>query len=94
VIRCFFGTLSPFEILVAIVAFLTAAHTLCTIIAKPKLKIFCTDSIGVVISPHEPTDRFHLGCNLINSTSKVGTLHYLECLVVDPSGQDRLFQWN
>ena len=90
----FFGNLSPFQVIVSCIALLTGAHTLYTLLAKPRLKIFLADSIGLVVPPSEVTNRFHLGCNLVNPTAKVGTLHRLEAEVYDPQGDSRVFQWN
>lgn len=63
----FFGDLSPFQVTVSVLAFLTAAHTLYTILAKAKLKMFLTDSIGMVVPPHHVAEKFHIGCNLITT---------------------------
>src|SRR5207247_7534434 len=88
----FFGNLSPFQVIVSCIAILTGAHTLYTLLAKPRLKIFLTDSVGLVVPPSEVTNKFHLGCNLVNPTAKVGVLHRLEAEVYDPQGDSRIFQ--
>lgn len=90
----FFGDLGPFQIVVSVVAFLTGAHTLCTVLARAKIKVFLADSVGLVVSPYQITAKFHLGCNLVNPSAKVGALHRLETIVVDPHRRERIFQWN
>jgi hypothetical protein len=93
----FFGDLSPFQVLVSfgtIIAFLNGAYTLWTVLAKAKLKIFLTDSIGVVIPPRHVAEKFHIGCNLLNPSAKVAALHHLEATVLDPKKQKRRFLWN
>jgi hypothetical protein len=93
----FFGDLSPFQVIVSagtIVAFLNGAYTLWTILARAKLKIFLTDSIGIVIPPRHPAEKFHVGCNFINPSAKVGAVHHLEATVLDPEKRKRRFEWN
>ena len=90
----FFGELSPFQVIVSVVAFLAAAHTFYPHLAKPKLKMFLADSIGMVVPPQDVANRFHIGCNFINPSPKVSALHRLEATVVDPRNQTRQFQWN
>lgn len=90
----FFGDLSPFLVIVSLVALINGGYTLYTYMAKPKLNIFFADSIGLVVPPHEVADKFHLGCNLVNPTAKVGVLHRLEAIVLDPHRCSRHFQWN
>jgi hypothetical protein len=93
----FFGDLSPFQVIVSsgtIVAFLNGAYTLWTVLARAKLKIFLTDSIGIVIPPRHVAEKFHVGCNFINPSAKVGALHHLEATVLDPENRKRRFEWN
>ena len=97
-IDCFYADFSLFQIIVAIVAFLgmtvalmNGGYTIYKIFERPKLRIYLTDSIGIVISPREVSQKFHLGCNVINQTSKVGVLHHLESTVIDPNGKKHLF---
>ena len=83
----FLSDLSPFQVLVSsgtIVAFLNGAYTLWTVLAKAKLKIFLTDSIGIVIPPRNVAEKFHVGCNFINPSAKVGALHHLEACFLYP----------
>jgi hypothetical protein len=64
-------------------------------LARPKIRLFLGDSINIVFPPRpQIADRFHIGCNFINSRGKVGALHHLETVVVDPSKQERRFEWN
>ena len=79
--HAFFGDLSPFQIIVAAIALLTGAHTLLQLSAKAKLKLFLSDSIGLVIPPQEVAEKFHIGCNIVNSRGKIGALHHLEAAV-------------
>jgi len=93
----FLSNLSPFQVLVSsgtIVAFLNGAYTLWTVLAKAKLKIFLTDSIGIVIPSRNVAEKFHVGCNFINPSAKVGALHHLEVTVLDPEKRKRRFEWN
>lgn len=90
----FFGDLSPFQVIISCIALLTGAHALYTLLAKPRLKFFLTDSIGLVVTPNEVTNKFHLGCNFVNPTAKISALHRLEAEIYDPQGSSRSFQWN
>jgi hypothetical protein len=90
----FFGELSPFQIIVAAIALLTGAHTLWTLLPWAKLKLLVADSIGVVIPPQQPAEKFHIGCNFINSRYKLGALHHLEAIVVTPLKETWHFNWN
>jgi hypothetical protein len=76
------------------VALVNGAYTAWTIFAKAKIRVFVGDSVSIVIPPHEVADRFHLGCNFVNSRAKVGAVHHLEATVLDPQQQKRRFQWN
>jgi hypothetical protein len=76
------------------VGLVNGLFTAWTYFAKPKIRLFLGDSVNMVIPPREISDRFHLGCNFINSRAKVGAVHHLEATVLDPNGQKRRFQWN
>ena len=82
----FFGDLSPFQIIVAAVAFLNGAYILLQLLERAKLKLFVSDSIGLVIPPQQVAEKFHIGCNIVNSRSKIGALHHLEAIIVTPKG--------
>jgi hypothetical protein len=90
----FFGDLSPFQVIVSVVAFLTGGYSLCTVLAKPKLKIFLSHSIGMIIHPRRVTEKFQVSCNVINVRQKVGALHRLEAKVRDPLRHEWSFEWN
>ncbi|MDP2604300.1 MAG: hypothetical protein Q8S00_17205 [Deltaproteobacteria bacterium] len=76
------------------VGLLNGAYTLSTLLAPAKIKLFLGDSINIVIPPKEVADRFHIGCNFVNSRAKVGAVHHLEAIVVDPQKQKWRFRWN
>lgn len=78
----------------SLVGLVNGIYTAWTIFAKPKIRLFVGDSINMVIPPRAMADRFHLGCNFINSRAKVGAVHHLEAVVVDPDSNQRRFQWN
>lgn len=78
----FFGTLSPFDVIVAFVAIVTGVYTFCkSFFESPKISLYPADTIGLVISPNGLISAFHLACNLVNSSAKTGTLHHLEIYI-------------
>src|SRR3989304_3135718 len=78
----------------SLVGLVSGVYTAWTILAKPKIRILLGDSINIVIPPQEVADRFHIGCNFVNSRAKVGAVHHLEAIVVDPQKQKWRFRWN
>ncbi len=99
----FFGELSPFEIIVSVIAIFTGVYTFFwPFIEKPKLKIFTGDRMNLVISNSSKTltenifaiTKFHIGCNLVNPTNKVAVLHHLEAEVVNNQGVSFVYTWN
>ncbi len=91
----FFGTLSPFEIIVALVAFITGGYTFYkSFLEGPKLSIYPADSLGLVALPDRKASSFNLLCNIVNKGSKVGTLHHLETEMISPNGNRYTFVWS
>lgn len=96
--RClaeFFGDLSPFQIIVSAVAFLTGIYTLYkSFLEKAKISMYPGDAVRIVVSPDGRVSNFHLMCNLINKSTKVGTVHRLEVRVSGPQHTTNSFIWN
>jgi hypothetical protein len=91
----FFGNLSPFQIIVSVVALLTAGYTCYkSWIEKAKISMYPGDAVRVVNSADGSFSNFHLMCNLINKTTKVGTVHRLEVRVSGPQNITCNFVWN
>ena len=93
----FFGDLSTFQIIVsalaAFAAFLSLPTFYKTFIERVKLSLYPGDAVRIVLSPDGDTSAFHLMCNLINKTTKAGTVHRLEVRVSDPQKATRNFVW-
>ena len=98
----FFGNLSPFQIIVAIVAFGAAIYSLITgsysfhktWIERAKISIYLGDALRISLSRDRHTPDFYLMCNLVNITPKVGTIHRFEAQISDPDGKPCNFVWN
>jgi hypothetical protein len=91
-----FGKLSPFEIFVSIVALATGAYTIYkNFCERAKLKIYTGDAIRLVFSNKSvAATRFHLMCNFVNKSTKVGIIHRLEAKVKGPQKNSLNFVWN
>jgi hypothetical protein len=79
----------------SLVGLVNGIYTAWMALARPKIRLFIGDSINIVFPPHPQTaERFQVGCNFINSRGKVGALHHLEAIVVNPRKDRRRFEWN
>jgi hypothetical protein len=91
----FFGDLSPFQIIVSIVAFGTAGYTFYkSWIERVKISIYPGDAVRVMNTPDGSISRLNLMFNLINKTAKVGMVHRLEVRVSGPQKNPCNFVWN
>ena len=91
----FFGNLSPFEIIVSIVALATGAYTFYkSFVERAKLKLYPGDQVGLVASSGEPCHKFHLRCNLVNGSTKMATVHRMESRIRDPHGKETTYIWH
>lgn len=90
----FFGDLSPFQIFVSAVALLTGIYTLYkSFLEKPKISLYPGDAVRIVVYPDGRASAFHLMCNLVNKTIKVGTVHRLEVRVLGPQRTTCNYIW-
>ena len=84
----FFGDLSPFQVVVAAVAFATGLYTFYkSFLERARIRLFSADRVGFVISKDGGTTNIHLGINIVNEAIKTGTVHKLEVLVRPPQGE-------
>lgn len=91
----FFGELSPFEVIVAIVAFGTGIYTFYkSFFERAKICVFPGDQIRFVIYSNGPSSKFQLLCNIVNESVKVGTVHRLESILRSPANSIHEFVWN
>lgn len=58
-----------------------------------KVEVYPADSIGFVLSSTGYVSKFHLRCNFVNKTSKLGVVHRLEVEVRNPDNQIYKFPW-
>jgi hypothetical protein len=90
----FFGNQSPFQIIVAILAFGTALYTFYkSFIERAKLSLYPGDRLGLVILAGGCW-RFHLRASLVNHAVKTDTLHRLEARITTPTGTNHLYLWH
>lgn len=91
----FFGDLSPFQIIVSFVALITGAYTFYkSFIERAKLALYPGDQIGLVVSQRQACHKFHLRCNLVNSSTKMATVHRLEGRIRSPHGAESTYTWH
>jgi hypothetical protein len=91
----FFGNQSPFEIIVAIVAFATALYTFYkSFVERAKLFLYPGDRLGLIVSAGGGCWKFHLRASLVNHAVKTGTLHRLEAEIKTPTGNTHLYLWH
>jgi hypothetical protein len=64
------------------------------LIRRQKFEIYPGDAVRFVKSADGSFAGFHLMCNLINKTTKVGTVHRLEVRVLGPQNTTCNFVWN
>lgn len=90
----FFGDKSPFDIIVAIVAFATALYTFYkSFLERARLSLFPGDRVGLVLSANGGCRKLHLRSSLVNHAVKTGTLHRLEARLTTPSGASHSYEW-
>jgi len=90
----FFGHMSPFDLIVAIVAVVTAVYTFYkSFIEKARLALYPADRLNLVIGSGGGSRWINLHANLVNHAVKTGVLHRLEATMIDPSGATFLYHW-
>ncbi|MGD0663305.1 MAG: hypothetical protein ABSD38_35115 [Syntrophorhabdales bacterium] len=90
----FFGNLSPFQIIVSAVALLTGAYTFYkSFLERAKISMYPGDAVRIVKPANQNDLYFHLMCNLVNGSTKVGTVHRLEVEVTGPQKTFCAFTW-
>ena len=90
----FFGEQSPFEVIVAIVAFVTAVYTFYkAFLERARIHLFPGDRVGLVLSANGGCTTFHLRGTLVNHAVKAGTLHRLEACITTPSNASHFYEW-
>ncbi len=91
----FFGNLSPFQVVVSVVALATGAYTFYkSFLQRAKLSLFPGDAVRLVILKSGSVSAFNLMCNIVNTSMKTATLHRLEAEVVTPSREEYRFAWS
>lgn len=91
----FFGEQSPFQIIVAVVAFITAVYTFYkSFFERANIRLFPGDRVGLVLSAGGGCTKFHLRGSLINHAVKAGTLHRLEACITTPANVRHRYEWN
>jgi len=91
----FFGDQSPFQIIVAVVAFTTAAYTFYkSFLEGARIRLFPGDRVGLVLSANGGCTKFHLRGSLANHAVKTGTLHRLEAQITTPAAVIHSYEWN
>ena len=89
----FLGDQSPFQIIVAIVAFVTATYTFYkSFLERARLRLYLGDRVGLVLSA-QGGRNFHMRGSLVNHAVKTGTLHRLEARLTTPAGVSHLYVW-
>ncbi|MDR4494794.1 MAG: hypothetical protein R3B74_10265 [Nitrospirales bacterium] len=90
----FIGDKSPFDIIVAIVAFSTALYTFYkSFLERARLSLFPGDRVGLVLSTNGGCRKLHVRGSLVNHAVKTGTLHRLEARLTTPSGTSHQYEW-
>jgi hypothetical protein len=98
----FFGEMSRFQILVAIV---TALLTIATIllsgytiyknfIERAKVAVFPGDAVRIIFFVPQNPQQMNLMLNLVNKGTKPGIVHRMELIITDPTGQLFHLSWN
>ncbi len=90
----FFGEQSPFQTIVAIVAFATGGYTFYkSFLERADIAAFPGDGITLVISHGGDCRKFQLRANLVNRSVKMGTLNRLEAEITTPTDIKHAYQW-
>ena len=91
----FFGDQSPFQIIVAVVAFATAVYTFYkSFLERARIRLVPGDRVGLVLSATGGCTTFHLRCSIVNHAVKTGTLHRLEARITTPAAVSHFYEWN
>jgi hypothetical protein len=91
----FFGELSPFQIIISAVALITGIYTFYkNFLERSKIHLYPGDAVRIVVSQDCGASKMHLMCNLINNSTKVGTVHRLEVRVTNSQKVTYEFTWN
>jgi len=64
------------------------------LVRRQRFEIYPGDAVRLVVSSDGSFAGFHLMCNLVNKTTKAGTLHRLEVRVSGPQNIAFNFVWN
>lgn len=60
---------------------------------RAKVELYNADSIGFILSSTGYISKFHLMCNFVNNTSKLGVVHRLEVEVKNKDNKTFRFPW-
>lgn len=91
----FFGDLSPFQIIVSAVAFLTGGYTCYkSFFERANISLYIGDAVRIVVMPDGRSSTIHLMCNLVNKSVKVGTVHRIEAHLSGPQNSHYKFVWS
>jgi hypothetical protein len=89
-----FGELSPFQILVSVVALWTGIYTFYkNFIERAKVWAYTGDAISFVKTEVSNIIHLHLRLSLVNKGTKTGVVHRLEVLVTNPYKLQCYFVW-
>jgi hypothetical protein len=89
----YFQIIGPF--IVALVAIIVGfKDQILDLVQRRRFEIYPGDAVRFVKSADGSFAGLHLMCNLVNKTTKVGTLHRLEVRVSGPQNIDFNFAWN
>ncbi len=91
----FFGKMSPFDIIVAVVALANALYTAyISFFQHAKVSLYLGDHISIVLNPDDVGRKLHLRCNFVNSAVKMGAVQHLEAVVRGPQDFAARFRWH
>lgn len=86
-------TVSAFEIIVGILGTIGGLYTLWGLLRPLKLDLYPADTLSLIASNTGFVSKFHLRCNLVNKTTKMGIVHLLEAEVRLPTKEIERFRW-
>ena len=92
----FFGELSPFQLIVALVAFLTGGYTFYkSALERARVRVYTGDHVDIASSALHVNSYVNILCNFANHSAKTGTVHRMELNVTDPDGETKhTFVWS
>jgi len=91
----FFGRMSGFEIIVAVVALTNALYTVyISFFQRARIALRLGDQVGVVLNPNDVGRKLHLRCNFANAAANMGTIQHLEAVVRGPQNFVQRFRWH